>query len=258
MDNKVITHYDSVLYSSLAKEYTCNSGFANFGFWDKHITDSKQASCNLVERLLDLIPEKSGKILDVACGKGGTTNYLLNYYKPSNVTAINVSEKQLNSAGKIAPGCSFILMDATVLEFKNNSFDNIICVEGAFHFNTREKFFREAYRVLKPGGRLVLSDVLMKEGTEKQLRTFHEENFVRDLKSYESLCSKAGFEAVEIIDATKPCWEGHYWNIIRYIHEKYLSGDVDIETLKTFLDKVYIISASLKWYLLAGMTKPRS
>ena len=40
-------------------------------------------------------------------------------------------------------------MDATELDFRDNSFDSIICVEAAFHFDTREKFVREAYRVLK-------------------------------------------------------------------------------------------------------------
>ena len=34
------------------------------------------------------VPEKNGTILDVACGKGATTRYLLKYYTPENVTGI--------------------------------------------------------------------------------------------------------------------------------------------------------------------------
>ncbi len=41
-----------------------------------------------MEKLMAFIPEKNGTILDVACGKGATTRYLLKYYTPENVTGI--------------------------------------------------------------------------------------------------------------------------------------------------------------------------
>jgi ubiquinone/menaquinone biosynthesis C-methylase UbiE len=46
-------------------------------------------------KLLAFVPEKQGTILDVARGKGATTRHLLKYFKPENVTGINISEKQL-------------------------------------------------------------------------------------------------------------------------------------------------------------------
>ena len=66
-----------------------------------------------------------------------------------------------------APGCTFPLMSTTDLKFPDNSFDNISCVEAAFHFVTREKFLKEAFRMLKPRGQIVLPDVLSAKHREE-------------------------------------------------------------------------------------------
>jgi ubiquinone/menaquinone biosynthesis C-methylase UbiE len=110
------------------EEFYQYTGFSNFGYWYPSTRDGKEASANLVERLLTYIPHKSGTILDVACGQGGTTRRLLAFYEPSKITAINLDEKQLKNAKKNAPGCNFLVMDAAALGFTSAAFDNILCV----------------------------------------------------------------------------------------------------------------------------------
>jgi MPBQ/MSBQ methyltransferase len=73
--------YDKIMFTPGAHQRYGGSDFHNFGYWDQATTTQREACENLMEELLAFIPEKEGAILDVACGKGGTSRYLLKYYK---------------------------------------------------------------------------------------------------------------------------------------------------------------------------------
>jgi len=199
--------YDRRMYSSATRERYGGSGFHNFGYWKPETRSQKEACENLMEMLLALIPEKTGTILDVACGKGGTTRHLLNYYPAKAITGINISEKQIRDCTVNAPGCNFCVMSATRLAFGSGAFDNAVCVEAAFHFVTRQRFVDEIYRVLRPGGRLVLSDLLPSR-VRKIPRPVAPSACMIGPREYRNLYFSAGFERVEIVDSTFECSTG--------------------------------------------------
>ena len=134
---RVNRFYDRRMYSERSTRRYEGSGFRNYGYWAPGIRSQVDACEELMEVLLAFIPKKVGAILDVACGMGGTTRHLLNYYDANAVTGINISSKQLRTCRQLAPGCRFLMMSATDMDFPEGSFDNVICVEAAHHFVTR-------------------------------------------------------------------------------------------------------------------------
>ena len=215
---RMIRAYDRALTSADYRRYFEDSGFYNFGYWDARATSQREASEALVDLLVDRIAIKGGRILDVACGPGASTRRLMRSYAPDMITAINISPAQLAEARKRAPGCTFHLMDAVNLDFPAARFDAVICVEAAFHFDTRDAFLREALRVLKPGGSLVLSDMLFRDF----MRPFGEfgqvprANFAADVADFRARVEAAGFEAVDVQDATQACLTGFRRYLVRW------------------------------------------
>jgi ubiquinone/menaquinone biosynthesis C-methylase UbiE len=190
-----------------------HSGYSNLGYWDDQTANPVQACDNLVDKLVQMLPDTKGTILDVACGAGGTTKRLARHFEPSKITAINISKYQIERARKTAPGSTCLEMSATELSFPRESFNHVICVEAAFNFRSRSRFFAEAYRVLKPGGGLCLADILvetppgMTRITTNDLR-HHEVPLVNrvNAETYRDIMGVVGFRNIEMTSVLNRTW----------------------------------------------------
>ncbi|CAK7268941.1 hypothetical protein SEPCBS57363_003349 [Sporothrix epigloea] len=222
LKERIKQHYDlaSDYYVSLWGEHI------HHGYWptdESKATESKEtAQANLIRLLLSMAgldianSEKTLSVLDVGCGVGGTSRYLASELG-ARVTGITISTRQVELATKLAKVTAgnneadvavdgflpvgkgqvrFLELDAEKMgnHFEKDAatFDVVWISEALSHFPDKALFFRNAQRVLKPGGKLVLADWFKAEDLDAKA-------FDADIKPIEDgmllppMCTQAGY-----------------------------------------------------------------
>ena len=111
---------------------------------------------DLVSRLKD---RKYDHILEIACGTGRVTAHLVKSVKHDVLTATDLNQDMIDIAKGIVKDKSIRWQqaDALALPFDDNSFDLVVIQFGIMFFPDKEKGLSEAYRMLKPGGKLIFN-----------------------------------------------------------------------------------------------------
>ncbi len=116
-----------------------------------------------IDKWIDAMQLHDGmKILEVGCAGGLLCHRLKERLPNAEITGLDFDNGHIDFAKKktkeLELQCNFVAGDATQLPFEDNCFD--VCYSHTvMNFCVPEKFVSEQYRVLKPGGRMIIMDV---------------------------------------------------------------------------------------------------
>jgi SAM-dependent methyltransferase len=121
-------------------------------------------------RLDQLMVELAGiddgqSVLDIGCGFGSTFARINDGFHGMQLAGVNIDPRQIDICRGITSrsgnALAWHIADATALPFGDAIFDRVLCIEAMFHFSSRRSLFNEAARVLKPGGVMAGTDILI-------------------------------------------------------------------------------------------------
>lgn len=151
-----------------------------------------------------LIPAENASVLDLACGPGNITHFLLNKRPDFRILGTDLSPKMLELAQRNSPGAEFQLMDCREVAKIEQKFEGIICGFGLPYLSKEDavNLIDDSYNHLRPGGILYLSlmeDDYSKSGfvasstkKEKLYTYFHEAGYLIDA------LEKTGFHLIHL------------------------------------------------------------
>lgn len=213
----IVSYYDNTRLDYRLLWFANNNRSVHFGYYDPEVKTHGEALLNLNKVLAQKAGVKEGDIiLDAGCGQGGSSVWLAENYDVQ-VTGITLVPHQVKKAQKSArrsqlqDRVSFFEQDYTTTNFADESFSVIWACESMCHAMEKSKFYKEAYRLLKPGGRLICADYfrtkrpLHPEG-EKLLHDWLDGWSINDIDAYpehQTNAEQAGFVEFEIEDITE-------------------------------------------------------
>lgn len=145
-----------------------------------------------------IIEPERNSLLDVACGNGSLLKMLSAKYRLKGY-GIDISEKMIDSARNIYPEFQFDVSSCEETSFQDESFDTITVSAAYHHFPDVRGFAREAYRLLKPEGRLYIAEIYYPRLLRTLLNPFVPLSKAGDVKFYapkeiEANFKNAGFQ----------------------------------------------------------------
>ncbi|MBP6624977.1 MAG: methyltransferase domain-containing protein [Chitinophagaceae bacterium] len=188
----------------------------HYGIWFPETKNFAEALKNTNIEMAKLANiQSTDYVLDAGCGVGGSSLYLGTQIG-CRVKGITLSEKQYQTALEhiqheaCADKVSIEINDFTQTNYPPETFDVIWACESSCHASPKSSFIQEAYRLLKPGGRLIVCDYFLTDSGLQDpyldLKHWGETWAITEFnteKNYIHQLQETGFDLKHQIDYTK-------------------------------------------------------
>lgn len=183
-NHKIINYYQSSQWLYKFLIYNTKTLGMHFGFWDKNTKNRQEAIANENDEIIKIAGIKKGmKVLDAGCGVGGTTFHIAEK-TGAKVWGITITPQQVTLAKKYAQQrgieqlVNFSVQDYTKTQFSSKYFDVVVGIESICYASPKATFLKEAYRILKPGGKVIIADGYL----ERNPKNNYEKKVIQDFE----------------------------------------------------------------------------
>ena len=191
-------------YDEATEDYSFWSRDLNmhFGYFDLFKTNLFRRDTMLNEmneqiyQRLQLKKEPS-LVADLGCGMGGTMRYFLNKNEQLTMMGVTLSPFQVREGNKLLGRKKGLILQENYCEtsLASESMDGVIGIESLCHSGHSKESLREGYRLLKPGGKMVIGDAFLKKSPSQLC--------FGSKHSYQQLCAGWSLDGLGVIDEVK-------------------------------------------------------
>lgn len=231
---EIIRYYDHCQIDYEVVWHLSSKMAMHYGYFDENTKRLRDALTNMNVRLAEFGGITPGAyVLDAGCGVGGSSIFLAKNFD-AKTKGITLTPKQVlksrENAEKhgVSEQCSFEEQNYLSTNFPDNTFDFIWAVESVCYAYDKEDFLREAYRILKPGGTVMVADFYENDapGIEIDRELMKKWTDTWAIKAYAGVeefwnkMHKVGFEATERKDIST--------NILKSIRRLYICAHIGL------------------------------
>lgn len=195
----IINFYDEATedYSFWSQDLNMHFGYFDFFRTNLFRRDTMLNEMNLhIYNRLQLGKGRS-IVTDLGCGMGGTMRHFLKRNEQLSMMGVTLSPFQVREGNKLLQDKNGVILQENYCDtsIASESMDGVVGIESLCHSGHSKESLREGYRLLKPGGKMVIADAFLKKEPSKLC--------LGSSYSYKKLCEGWSLDGLGVISEVK-------------------------------------------------------